>query len=345
MRNAAQDKRKYLRIAIIAVLVVFLISVALILLDGWDKRQGKYRGEHETADRTLTYNGQVYVPKDNLETFLVMGLDKVVGESVYDSYNNDEQADFLMLFIFDNDAKTCSVIHINRDIMAEMDVLGVAGNKVDTVTKQIALAHTYGKGGDISCRNTANAVEGLLSNPKALGRTQPLKDVKVNHYISLAMDSVMIINDLVGGVEVSVLEDFTGIDDTLVKGEKVVLTGEQALTYVRTRYGLEDSSNSTRMERQQQYVNALYDKYLQCVADDEEFIVEAGVAMSDYIVSDRSVTRLQELARKFSEYEYLGIHDIDGTFELGEDFMEFYPDDDSLVKIVIEGFYKPKEKQ
>lgn len=342
MEKNTSDKRKYLKIAIIAVLIVFLLSIALLLLEGWDKRHGWYHGTHEVDDRTLSYNGQVYVPKDNIETFLVMGLDKVKGESSYDSYDNDEQADFLMLFVFDNDAKKCSAIHINRDTMADMNVLGVAGNRVDTVTKQIALAHTYGKGGDISCRNTANAVEGLLSNLKALDRTEPLKDVKVNHYISLAMDSVAIMNDLVGGVEVTVLEDFTGFDSSLVKGETVVLNGEQALHYVRTRYGLEDSSNSTRMERQQQYINSWYDKYSQCVAEDDEFIIEASLAISDYIVSDRSATQLRVLARKFSEYEYNGIINIEGTLELGEQFMEFYPDDDSLLKIVVEEFYKPQ---
>ncbi len=344
MGKATQDKLKYLKFAIIAVLIVFLISVALILLEGWDRGHGRYNGEYKIDDRTFSYNGEVYVPKENIETFLVMGLDKVKGESVHDSYDNDEQADFLMLFIFDNDEKVCSAIHINRDTMADINVLGVAGNRVYTVTKQIALAHTYGKGGDISCRNTADAVEALLANPKALDRILPLKDVKVNHYISLAMDSVIVMNDLVDGVEVTVLEDFTGIDDTLVKGKVVTLTGQQALNYVQTRRGLEDSSNSTRMERQQQYINALYNKYLQRMTADDEFIVEASLAMSDYIVSDRSVTQLQELARKFSEYEYVGITDFDGTFALGEEFMEFYPDDNSLITAVIEGFYKPQEK-
>lgn len=332
MGKATRDKRKYLKIAIIAVLIVFLISVALVLLDIWDKNQGKYTGAYKSDDDTLTYNGKDYVPKDNLETFLVMGLDKFEGMSVNDSYNNDKQADFLMLFVFDNEAKKCSAVHINRDTMAEMNVLGVAGNRVDTVTKQIALAHTYGNGRDVSCRNTADAVSDLL------------KGVKINHYISLTMDSVIVMNDLVGGVEVTVSEDFTGIDETLIKGETVTLMGEQALHYVQTRRGLEDSSNSTRMERQQQYINALHNKYLQRIAEDEEFIIEASLAMSDYIVSDRSVTQLQELARKFSEYEFVGIDNIDGTSALGEQFVEFYPDEDSLMSTVIEGFYKLQEK-
>ena len=326
----SDNKKKYMKYGIIALSIVFLISVALILIDVWEKNLGLFPGQ-AMEDEKLTYNGEDFVLRDNIETFLVMGLDKNEGTAVVDSYNNDQQADFLMLFVFDNEAKTTSVIHINRDTMADVNVLGVAGNRVGVVKKQIALAHTYGNGRDVSCRNTADAVSKLL-----LG-------VKVNHYISLSMDSVAVINDLVGGVEVTVLDDFTGIDDTLIKGEEVKLVGDQALVYIRTRYGLEDSTNSTRMIRQRQYVNALYEKFVGCIEADESFVVEATLEMSDYIVSDRSVTQLQELARKFSEYEFLGIESIEGESVVGDEFMEFYVDEDSILDVVVKNFYEPKK--
>ncbi len=329
MGKATDNKSNYLKYGLIAISIVFLIIAALLLLRIWEKHQAKFP-EHEIALQTMPYNDEEYILKDNIETFLVMGLDKYEGTETVDSYNNDRQADFLMLFIFDNEDKKCSTVHINRDSMVDVSILGVAGNRVDTVTKQIALAHTYGNGRDVSCRNTADSVSSLL-----LG-------MKVNHYISLSMDSVGIMNDLVGGVEITVLDDFTGIDKALVKGEKVTLNGEQALHYVRTRYGLEDSSNSTRMERQQQYITALYEKYMECAENDEEFIINATLAMSDYIVSDRSVTQLQDLAKKFSEYEFVGISDLEGEFLYGKQYMEFYPDEDSVKKTVIENFYEPQ---
>lgn len=327
MRRTSHDKREYLRYFLIAVLVIFLISISLFLLLHWEKQRGMFPSQEIGRD-SLTHKGTEYVLKENIETFLVIGLDKVVGQSVNDSYNNDQQADFLMLFIFDNDARTCSAVHVNRDTMAEVSVLGVAGNRVDTVTEQIALSHTYGNGRDVSCRNTADAVSELLMG------------MKVDHYISFSMDSVTVLNDLVGGVEVVVSDDFTGVDNTLVKGETVVLKGEQALRYVRTRYGLEDSSNSTRMKRQQQYIRSLYDQFMQCVEKDSEFVVDASLAMSDYIVSDRSVTQLQDLARKFSEYEFLEISNLEGEFVNGGQFVEFYADAESITEFVVNVFYQ-----
>ena len=65
--------------------------------------------------------------------------------------------------------------------------------------------------------------------------------------------------------------------------------------------------------------------------------------MSDYMVSDRSVTQLQALADKFGEYEFLGIRNIEGESVLGEELIEFYPDEDFVKEMVIELFYEPKK--
>ncbi len=300
------------------------------MLRNWEKNKDKF-DEQDFGSETVVYQGEEYTLKKNVETFLILGLDKFDGTSSADSYNNDMQADFLMLLVFDNDAKRCTAIHINRDTMADINVLGVAGNKINTVKKQIALSHTYGNGKDVSCHNAGESVSSVLMG------------MKVNHYMSLTLDSVPVFNDLVGGVEVEILDDFTGIDDTLIKGEKVTLMGESALNYVRTRAGLEDSTNSTRMVRQRQYVNALYEKVLSRIESDEEFVLNALGNVSDYMISDRSVTQLQALSEKFNEYEFTGIRELEGELVRTESFMEFYPNEDFVKKTVIELFYEIKK--
>lgn len=332
MGKARRDnKNKIFKIAVIVLLVVFLLVGAFAGLKIWEEYNGKFV-ESDSGVQYFEHDGKKYTLKVNgIETFLVMGLDKYEGDVSADSYNNDQQADFLMLIVFDNNTKSYSTIHINRDSMVDVNILGVAGQKVDTITKQIALAHTYGNGKDVSCRNTADAVSNLLCG------------IKVDHYISLKMDAVAVFNDLVGGVEVEVLDDFAGVDDTLVKGQKITLNGEQALHYVQTRKGLEDSSNSTRMQRQRQYLNALHDKSVQLMNNDKEFVVTAVSKMSDYLVSDRSVTQLQEIAKKLSEYNFVEITDIKGENKMGERFIEFYPDEKSVKDVVVSLFYEQAE--
>ena len=330
MMKHGLSKSSYIKIIVALVSLTLLVGSGLLILHEWEKSRNTFP-EHSFGDTTVVYDDKEYTLKNNVETFLVIGLDKFDGEASADSYNNDKQADFLMLFVFDNEKKQCSAIQINRDTITDVNVLGLNGNKVDTQKKQIALAHTHGNGKDVSCRNTAESVSSVL-----LG-------MKVNHYASATMDTVVKLNDLVGGVEVMVNDDFSGIDDTLIKGEKVLLTGEHALNFVRTRQGLEDNTNSTRMLRQQEYINGLYDKFRECAENDDEFVITASLELSDHIISDRSVTQLQTLADKFNAYEFLGIKSIEGESVKGEQFMEFYPDENFVEKMVIELFYEPKK--
>ncbi len=85
------------------------------------------------------------------------------------------------------------------------------------------------------------------------------------------MDAVPIINDAVGGVTVTVLDDMTSADPALEKGAEVTLQGKQALTYVRTRRGLDDSTNLHRMERQRQYMGELYKGLINKLSGDDGF--------------------------------------------------------------------------
>ena len=324
-------KKRYYKYIIILLAAVFLISAVLFVMALWERQQGKYPSSN-VEEPVMTFNGKTYLLKENVETFLVIGLDKYEENAgTSSSYNNDKQADFLLLFVLDNTAKKLSAIQINRDTMVNVNVLGVAGNRVDTVVKQIALAHTYGNGKDVSCRNTADSVSSLL-----LG-------IKVNHYASVLLDAVPILNDAVGGVEIVISDDFTGIDETLKKGETVTLTGEHALIYVRAREGMSEPTNVARMGRQKQYLNALYNKLQAAASSDADFIANTAVKVSDYLVSDRSVTQLQDLAKKITEYEFTGIITLEGESKVGEKFMEFYPNADYLKQTVINLFYELKD--
>ena len=157
------------------------------------------------------------------------------------------------------------------------------------------------------------------------------------------MDAVPVINDHVGGVEVTVLDDFSGVDDTLIKGEKILLNGEQALKYVRTRKDLEDSTNVSRMKRQQQYIESLYNKVKGLMATNETLVAEAAVKVSEHMVSDRSVNQLEAIAKKITQYEFAGSINLEGESKVGEKYMEFYPDENSLKQIVSELFCVEKK--
>jgi len=325
-------KNSYLNIVAILLVIIFLIAAAFLFLQLWENRRDDFADPGTEYD-TLTYEGREYVRKDQIESYLVIGLDRYEDAMSSDSHGSGVQADFLLLMVFDNESKQSVALQINRDAMTKVNKLSIGGTAVvDSYTAQIALAYNYVNDDNekIRCNNTIDSVEYLL------------KGVDVDHYFAVTMDAVAASCDVVGGVEVTVLEDFTGIDDSLVKGQTVKLSGEQALRYVRTRYGLEDSTNNTRMKRQQQYLNALYDQIVANINADEGFIVELVDAVDDYVVYDSSDQRMQQLIEKFDEYEFLGIRELEGESKLGEEFVEFYPNEESVRKTVIDLFYTPK---
>ena len=328
--NRNQDTRRTaLKIAAVFFAVALVLSMVLFALNLWDHRHGSFSGAPDTMEAVRVYNGDTYTLKEQVETLLLLGLDTYDAEEI-ESYVNQKQADFLLLLVMDKDSGQCKAIHINRDTMVEMNVLGVAGNPVGTVTRQIALSHTYGNGREVSCRNVANAVSKLLG-------------VEIDHYVSVTMDAVPVFNDLVGGVTVEVMGDFSQVDPTLVQGETVTLTGQRALTYVRARQGLDDPTNNQRMKRQKQYLEALYDRARQCMQTDDGFVSNAALTMADYLISDCSGNKLESTLSRFAEHRLDVVYSLDGDTVEGEKFMEFYPDTQSVDRVVIDCFYEKAE--
>lgn len=329
----ANEQRKNTRhttmkIATVILAVLLLFSTMMFLLNMWEQYHGHYLGKAPQEGHLFEHNGVEYDLRDGIETMLVLGLDTYAGTEP-ESYTNSKQADFLLLLVMDTNNNTCKAIHINRDTMTKMNVLGVAGDRVDTVQQQIALSHTYGNGREVSCRNTADAVSHLL-----LG-------VKVDHYVSVTMDAVAVYNDLVGGVTLELLDDFTAIDPTMKEGDTVTLTGAQALTYVRARKGMEDPSNNRRMVRQKQYLEALYERTRQSVQEQTNFIPKAALALSDYLVTDCSSSQLESMMARFAEQPLDTIYSFEGDLNQGEQFMEFYPYEDSVKQVLIDCLCEP----
>ena len=326
--------RKACKIAVLSFAVLAMAALFLYGLSKWEDRHGVVdtSGNDMPDDGRVYLNDTCYVPNNALDVILLLGVDKFLSQPQEESYNNSQQTDFLMLLVIDEKNETCTALHLNRDTMTEIPVLGVRGENAGTMTGQLALAHTYGSGGRDSCRNAVKAVSNLLYG------------VEIDHFVAFTMDAVAQINDLAGGVTVSVLDDLTGVSPQMVKGTSLTLTGDMALSYVRTRYGLEDSSNLRRMERQRQYLEALRKNLSAKMKSNESFLVETLETISPYMTSDCTVNQLSKLYDHWALYADGGIMTVDGEAKLGTEFMEFYPDEAALKQLVVRLFYVPLEE-
>lgn len=313
--------------ASVVLALAVIISFPLIFNKGNGKKAKPGAKETTVDTDVISFGGKDYVLNDNITSFLVIGLDTMESS---DDYNDHQQADFLMLFVFDKTSKKFTAMHINRDTMTDVNSLAIDGSKIKTETKQIALAHTEGDGGKMSCQNTVDAVSVLLMG------------TKINYYAAVTMDTVAIVNDSVGGVTVKIKENMTAVDPAFKEGESVTLSGSQALNFVRARGGLQDSSNAKRMERQKEYLNELFTAVMRKHKADSTYFLSISPQLSNSVVTNCSGNKLSSFVNDFSDYSFSGFTDIEGKLTTGEKFMEFYPDKDKLGKTVIDLFYKEK---
>ncbi len=338
MKNKTSNRKQTL-FGIIAVLLtaclLFLGFRVFLVMD-------EYYGKVDTSDDDVyayqnggrpeyLVDGKWYIQKDKVETYLLIGIDKYEAAIRNEKgYRNNEQSDALFLVAVDKENKTFFIIHINRDTMANIRMLDVNGNPYNSFEGQLALSHTYGLGREDSCENTVWSVSDYLFG------------LQIDHYASVSMDAVAVLNDKIGGVTLTVTDDMTVIDETLAQGETVTLKGEQALTYIRSRQGLFDSTNLERMKRQRQYVTEFIAQAQTAISENGGLASDMIFSVSDYLVSDLTAEELLSMTDMINSYTFAGISDIDGEARKGEQYMEFRADEAALEKLVLDTFYVEK---
>lgn len=286
--------------------------------------------DDEEIDPVVYFGGKPYVHKKNLENVLFMGIDTEGEVKAEEGYRNHQQVDVLMLCVIDHQAKNYQVIQINRDTITRIRTIDTTGDRLGTIDTQIALAHTYGSGMEDSCEYTCEAVSMLLQNEE------------IDHYVSLNMSSIAILNKSVGGIEVTVPVDMTSVDPALTEGTTLLLNDEQAEHFIRGRMTLEDDRNSSRMERQEAYLHAWRLKAKEKMNADAAFALDLIADLSYYMVADQNLNGLSTLSGYLADYEYLGKVSIEGETKMGEVYREFYPDQDALKQLVMDIFYEEK---
>ena len=163
----------------------------------------------------------------------------------------------------------------------------------------------------------------------------------VDHYVTMSLDAIPILNDAVGGVRVTVEDDFSAIDPEIKIGE-MVLHGQQALTFVQTRKDVGSQMNVSRMDRQKEYMRGFEEALSTAIEDNGTFVLDTYDAVSPYIVSDCTVNTLSLLVDRFSEYELGEVITPEGENVRGEEYMEFYLDEEKFDELTLRLFYAPK---
>lgn len=334
--NSRQRRReKRINILTTVLIAAVVVVVGLIVINGLrgnDVDTTASRVSNTGAYRNLTVDGKNYRYNNLIENVLYIGIDSEGVMETSQAYGSAPRSDVVMLVVMDKYHKTLSILSFNRNTMLEIRQYDVEGNPLTPVEEQLAYAFAAGNGGTRSCEITADAISDLLGG------------IPVDRYVVMNRSSLPYINQMLGGVTVTLPDDslaqqFPG----LTAGSTVTLTDEQAAVFVRYRDTDQAFSNNDRMERQKVFVLGAIDKLEENVLQDPEQTWEQmnDSNMSDYVMTN--ITQGQYL-------NYVNIlEDLDlsqpnfyipeGESDDSEELEKYYINENSLKQLILDIFY------
>lgn len=332
--------------SLVAILIL-IIGICLLAMGLYFYRQNAGTRHHERSTEATTeywdydededeeyislyFDEDYYSTTDQIKTYLFMGTDASgTGEDLEGTKDyRGTLADFLLLVVVNKTQKYYGFLQIDRNTITDVDVLDENNKPNGAATEQICTAHWYGTDSEAGCKNTVNAVGYYLG------------DLEINGYYSLDMDAIGTLNHLIGGVEVTLEDDFSDKDPAMKKGATLVLNDDQAWHYLHDRMDMKDDTNANRMKRQRQYLNGFLDKLREETKTNPNRVNEIYDALEDSAETDLTGRDISRLVNDMYKTDSQGIFTVEGETREGtilgdgEVHEEFYPDTQSLIDVM-----------
>ena len=299
-------------------------------------------GAHDNYIRgTLKIGTGYYDYFHNFENFLIMGTDYTGNEEGTGEDFQNSMADFLMVMSIDKTDDSFSLIEIDRNTMAEIRLVLNDGTGEATSLMQLCTAHWYGGTKEMGCENQVSAVSQVLGGLPIAG------------YYSMRIEDVPQLNHAIGGVTVTLEDDFTYADPEMKKGATLKLSDEQAYTFLRARMNVGDGSNVERMARQHAYLEGFLSESLGKLSENKEYYYNLFDTLESIAVTNLTGKQISRIAKALTQDTRRGIFGFEGKHTQGKALPdgklhdEFYISTRSLLSVMTElfGLVKGDKKQ
>lgn len=346
-----QNKRKFL---VLTAGLLCILGIFWFVLKQAEKRYYKKTSESilqessikenvddtETviAKGTLTLFGKKYDYFDEIKSYLLIGTDASgTGKADSEQYHGS-MADFLLLAIFNKTENTYSFLQLDRDTITEVDLLQKDGSANASADIQLCTAHWYGGSESASSVNTVNAVSAMLGN------------LLIDGYYTLNMKEIPVLNHAIGGITVTLEDDFSNVDAAMQKGKTIQLNDSQAFHYVHDRYQVGDERNISRMKRQRNYMEEFFKKAVEKTKEEPAFGNRLYKRLKEIADTDITGRQVSAIMNWISAWQGTGIYIFEGKSEIGkilgdgEEHAEFYINKKSKIDVMTK-LYGLKERK
>ena len=342
--SKSKTKKILLYLALSLVAIILIVGIVFAILVEVGKKSLLNTGNasivvpenivdyDEDDGKTISYKGQKYKFNENITSILLIGVDKEkISSNPSDKFGANGQADLLLLLTLDTSNGNMRAIPISRDAMVDVNQYSVSGQYIGIQKEQICLSYSYGDGREKSCENTVTSVSRLLYG------------MPINSYIAIDIEGIKVLNDALGGVNITATEDIDLYGMKIKKGQSATLKGEYALGYIRSRDKVSIGANNERMARQKNYMKAFFRTAIQKTKKDITTPIKLYNKASNYKVSDITVADVSFLTKcvLLSGKTELEFASIKGENIMGEKYVEFYPDMNALYDVIVDTFYQP----
>ncbi len=260
------------------------------------KKEDLTLGDKEMADHKANAAGQTPI------NILLIGSDARDSKAnqelggAKETFGAPPLADVQMLLHISADRSNLSVISMPRDTMVKMPRCTAPDGKVFPAGRQdVQTNQSLGRGGP-GC---------------TVATWYELTGIRIDHFMMIDFAGVVSMADAVGGVPVCVDAnihsrgaDGKGSGLKLEKGTTYV-KGEQALQWLRTRYGFEDNTDLGRAKAQHQYMNSMVRELRKGTKlTDPAKLMNLAEAATDALTVDKgldTVKKLYDLAEEFKK--------------------------------------------
>ena len=280
----------------------------------------------------MIHGGKTWYKKTGVTTILLMGIDRDT-TLPQEGFRDGGQADFIMLLVIDRDTKTVRQLQIERDTVARVHVLTITGREGGYRDMQICLSHAYGTSQAECVENALEAVSHYLDN------------LKVDLYMQVDYSAVNIINDLLGGVTVTVEDDLSSVDPAMTPGTTLTLHGNQAEAFVRARMTVGDGTNASRQIRQRAWLSGATELLEEKARADTGFMNTLMEALGNRMITNAGQGRLINEFNAAIGFTRTPVEQIPGEYGVGRDgFVEYYTAAEDVTEWVLDALYRPAEE-
>ncbi|MDX5577461.1 LCP family protein [Streptomyces sp. ID01-9D] len=300
-RAPKSGKRRVLRwsASVLAVLILATGGAGYVYyeyLNSNIKKEDLTLGDKQMADHKANAAGQTPL------NILLIGSDARDSEAnqklggAKETFGAPPLADVQMLLHLSADRSNLSVISMPRDTMLKMPKCTAPDGEVfPASTGDVQTNESLGRGGP-GC---------------TVATWYELTGIRIDHFMMIDFAGVVSMADAIGGVPVCVdanihsrSRDGKGSGLKLEKGTTSI-QGEQALQWLRTRYGFEDNTDLGRAKAQHQYMNSMVRQLRKGTKlSDPAKLMNLAEAATNALTVDKgldTVKKLYDLAEEFKK--------------------------------------------